>query len=75
MLTLYVDCYSSFQLLLTYYKIANLGNYDGFPSLRFVSALIKALGLSFMDSLVLLNVQQQKRQSLAAPCCLTTNKK
>lgn len=37
-----------------------------FPSLRFASSLIKALGLSFMDSLVLLNVQQQKRQSLAA---------
>lgn len=44
-----------------------------FPSRRFASSLIKAFGLSFMDSLVVLNVQQQKRQSLAEPRRLTTN--
>lgn len=44
-----------------------------FPSLRFASSLIKAFGSSFMDSLVLFNVQQQKRQFLAALCRLSTN--
>lgn len=56
-------------------KLLTLDIVIDFPSLRFVSTLIKAFGLSFMDSLVLLNVQQQKRQSLAALCRLTTNKK
>lgn len=57
------------------WQIANLGHGDGFfffsPSHRSVRTLMKVFGLSFMDSLVLLNVQQQKRQSLAAPCRLT----
>ena len=44
-----------------------------FPSLRFASSLIKAFGSSFMDRLVLLNVQQQKRQFLAELFRLTTN--
>lgn len=44
-----------------------------FPSCRFAGSLIKAFGLSFMDSLVALNVQQQKRQSLAELRRLTTN--
>lgn len=42
-----------------------------FTSNRFASSSMKGFGLPFMDSLVLLNVQQQKRQSLAALCRLT----
>lgn len=57
MLTLYVDCYGTFQLLLVHDKLLPLDIVMDFPSLRFASSLIKAFGSSFMDSLVLLNVQ------------------
>lgn len=39
--------------------------------LRFSSSLIRAFGLSFMDSLVLLNVQQQEKAFLG--CALSSN--
>ncbi len=57
MLTLYVDCYGTFQLLLVHDKLLSLDVVMDFPSLRFARSLIKVFGLSFMHSLVLLNVQ------------------
>lgn len=65
--TICVDCYSTFQLLLVHNNL--LPSDIEMDS----SSLIKAFGSSFMDSLVLLNVQRQKRQFLAALCSLTTN--
>lgn len=66
MLTLYIDCYCVFHLsLINIHCYRFCETLMAFPSLRFASCFIKALRLSFMDSLVLLNVQQQKRQFLA----------
>lgn len=71
--SLYVDCYGTFQLLLVHDKLLPSDIVMDFPSITFASSLMKAFGLSFMDSLVLLNVERQKRPFLAALCRLTTN--